>query len=106
MDDDYTPEPPKSLADLMAGRQAKDKGRATERGELLKYFNDRVLNKKGKKFGIPFFAMKLQGFKEQDLYHLKSVCEQESKRSFIDKKTGKTVQLTFGMVFWIELKPK
>lgn len=97
---------PTSIGDLMAKRLPQKKGRATERGELLKYFNERITNKKGKRFGIPFIAMKCQGMSVQDLYHLKSVCDQESKRTFTDEKTGKAVQITFGMVFWQELRPK
>ena len=96
----------KSIADLMKKRLPEKKTRATERGELLKYFNQHVLNKKGKQYGMPFFGRKLQGIPTQDLYYLKSLCEQESKRTFTDKITGKVVQITVGMVFWREIKPK
>ena len=97
---------PKSMADLLAARSSAPKKRATERGELLKYFDNHITNKKGKRYGIPFFAKKLQGIPTEDLYYLKSVCEQESKRTFEDKKTGKIVQVTVGMVFWRELEVK
>ena len=95
-----------SVGDLVRKRMPEKKGRATERGELLKYFDDNITNKAGKKYGIPFFGRKLQGIPTKDLYYLKSVCESESKRTFEDKQTGKTVQITVGMVFWREIKAK
>ena len=93
-----------SMADLLKSRVAPKKGRATERGELLKYFNEHLTNQKGKRFGIPFIAMKVQGLSVQDLYYLKSVCDQEAGRKFVDKKTGQEKTLTFGMVFWTRLR--
>lgn len=97
---------PKSMADIVAKRLAKPKGRATERGELLKYFNEHITNKAGKRFGIPFIARQVQGMDLPTLYYLKSLCEQESKRTYEDKNTGKVVQITVGMVFWREIKIK
>lgn len=94
-----------SLFDLLKDYKVPEKKeRKTERGELLKYFNENLRDKKGKRFGIPFLAMKLQGMQLPDLYHLKSVCDQESKRTFVDT-LGQTVQVTFGMVFWKEIQP-
>lgn len=51
------------------------KGRGpTERGELLKYFSQKI----GKPIG--FVAMKLTGFKLPDLYYLKSTCDDAERR--------------------------
>lgn len=97
---------PKSMADIVAARMNKPKDRRTQKGEILKYFNEHITNKAGKRYGIPFFARKLQGMELEDLYFLKSVCEQESKRTYEDKATGKIVQITVGMVFWREIKVK
>ena len=100
-------QPGRSIADLLKGRPLPQKQKhRSERGDLITYFHERVFNKQGKRFPIAFIATKLSHLSVQDLYYLKSKCSQESNRTFKDKKTGKDVPITFGMVFWLELKAK
>lgn len=69
--------------------QAPKGRRPSERGELLKYFGQKT----GKPIG--YVAMRLTGFKLQDLYYLKSNCDAEEKRG-----------TPWGKVFWGSIKPK
>lgn len=62
----------------------KQQKRTTERGEVIKYFQEGVnAERDGKKYRkLPFgyFAMKLTGLKQPDLYYLKSVCDDARRR--------------------------
>lgn len=73
----------------------QEKSNKTERGELMKYFCDR-LNvsrvKDGlKPIGMGRMGMLLQGIPTKDLYYLKSICD--SAKHFSKK-------------FWWEINPK
>ncbi len=73
----------------------KESSRATERGELLRFFQ-RHLNYGRKKDGFPPLSMArlgfiLEGIPTKDLYYLKSVCSQAKH---------------FGKRFWYEVDPK
>lgn len=46
----------------------------SERAELIKYFCDGVLNKKGKKYPPAFIASKLAPYSLKDLYYMTSEC--------------------------------
>ena len=94
---DNEPGRPKSILDLLQTRepQKQEKSRRTERGDLITYFHERVLDKKGKSFRIAFIATKLAHLSLQDLYYLKSTCEDASRR-------GKP----FGAIFWWSIKAK
>lgn len=59
----------KSMAELLPLR-TKPKKRATERGELLKYFAEKT----GKPIG--YIAFKLTGIPTKDVYYIKSSCDQ------------------------------
>lgn len=64
--------------------------RATERGDLLKYFAERMA------MTIPRVARHLAHLtKLEDLYYLKSDCEQATTRG-----------VPFGAAFWTAIKPK
>lgn len=66
------------------------KTRKTERGELLRYFAERL------KMPIPRVARHLGHLKElSDLYYLKSDCDQAAQRG-----------VPFGAAFWTAIKPK
>jgi len=57
----------------------KPKSRATERGELLTYFMERINSDggmNGKPVNIPYIAYKLTGIDTKDLYFIKSSCDQ------------------------------
>ncbi len=78
----------------MAGLPSK-RDRATERGDLMKYFMER-LNVSRKQDKIPPLTMPrmgriLQAIPTQDLYYLKSVCDQAKD---------------FSKKFWWEVNPK
>lgn len=47
---------------------------SNERGELLKYFAEKI------KKPIGFVAMRLTGFSVKDMYYIKSICDQEERR--------------------------
>jgi hypothetical protein len=71
------------------------KERATERGELMQYFRDR-LNRTRVRDHLPPLSMPrmgriLQAIPTKDLYYLKSVCDQASD---------------FSKKFWWEVNPK
>ncbi len=71
------------------------KDRATERGELMQYFQSR-LNQDRIKDGVPPLSMPrmgkvLQLIPTKDLYYLKTVCEQSKH---------------FSKKFWWEINPK
>jgi hypothetical protein len=68
---------------------AKAKKGTSERGELLKYFAQKI----GKPVG--FVAMKCTGLQLQDLYYLKSTCDSEEKRG-----------VPWSKVFYGSLKPR
>lgn len=81
------------LENLKVEKDAKN--RKTERGELMRYFCNR-LNAARKEDGIPPLTMPrmgkiLQGIPVRDLYYLKSVCEQSKN---------------FSKKFWWEVNPK
>lgn len=71
------------------------KERATERGELMQYFQGK-LNRARVRDGLPELSMPrmgrvLQAIPTKDLYYLKSVCDQASD---------------FSKKFWWEVNPK
>jgi hypothetical protein len=73
----------------------RKKDRATERGELMEYFRDR-LNRDRIRDGIvpltmPRMGKILQAIPTKDLYYLKSVCDQATH---------------FSKKFWWEINPK
>jgi hypothetical protein len=75
--------------------QANNKTRATERGELMQYFMDK-LNSTRVRDGLPPLSMArmgrlLQVIPTKDLYYLKSVCEKAPD---------------FSKKFWWEINPK
>ncbi|MBM3261130.1 hypothetical protein FJY93_01790 [Candidatus Kaiserbacteria bacterium] len=72
-----------------------ERDRRTERGELMKYFRER-LNPGRRQEGLPAITMSrmgklLEGIPTKDLYYLKSVCDKA--RNFSTK-------------FWYELNPE
>jgi hypothetical protein len=76
-------------------KKASKKERATERGELMEYFKDK-LNRSRVRDGLqeismPRIGLILQGIPTKDLYYLKSVCDQATN---------------FSKKFWWEINPK
>ena len=75
--------------------QIKNKSKATERGELLTYFVDRLNQDRDgvnyKKLQISRIAFVLSHLNVQDLYYLKSICTQFRN---------------FGSTFWFSIKAK
>lgn len=76
-------------------RRVMAKSRATERGELMKYFCER-LNSPRRLEGLPAITMgrmgkMLEKIPTKDLYYLKSVCERAKN---------------FSTKFWYELYPE
>ena len=75
-------------------KHAMSKGRETERGELMKYFCERI-NSGRLRDGLPKITMARMGktlekIPTKDLYYLKSVCDQAEN---------------FSKRFWYELNP-
>lgn len=62
-------ETPSSIRDLIKKRVPIKKSRKTERGELLKYFAGKIDKT------IPYVAFRLTKMSLQDLYHIKSACD-------------------------------
>ena len=61
------------ISDLLLKEIIRKKG--SERAELIRFFVDNVLNKKGKKYPPAFIAMKMSGYSIKDLYYLQSVAK-------------------------------
>lgn len=63
-------------------RLVNNKGRALdERATLVQYFHERARDKKGEPFEVSYIGYRLSHLKDlKDLYYLKSLCEQETKR--------------------------
>jgi hypothetical protein len=84
------------IGEHMAGESTRSKkDRATERGELMKYFMER-LNVSRVRDGLPPLTMPRMGrllvaIPTKDLYYLKSVCDQSKD---------------FSKKFWWEINPK
>ena len=79
----------------ITGPSAHKKERITERGEMLKFFLEKI-NRTRKEDGWPPMTMgrmgkTLEGIPTKDLYYLKSVCDQASN---------------FSKKFWWEINPK
>ena len=82
-------------------QKKKDAERKTERGELMRYFMER-LNPGRVKDGLPPLSMGRMGrllvaIPTRDLYYLKSVCDDAEARNGA---------AAFSKKFWWEIKPK
>lgn len=60
---------PRSLFEALEGYQVPKESRATERGELLKYFSEQL------GISIPRVAKKVTGLSVADLYYMKSASD-------------------------------
>jgi len=83
------------------GAPDKKKDRATERGELMRYFVQK-LNVTRARDGLPPLTMgrmgrSLEAIPTKDLYFLKSVCDDAQKRGDVS---------SFSKKFWWEINPK
>lgn len=63
-----------SMQDLVGKYELPKKGKKTERGELLKYFSEKL------HISIPLVAFRVTGLTVQDLYYIKSACDQAEAR--------------------------
>ncbi len=85
----------------IAKKPSHKKDKATERGELMQYFMQK-LNRARLRDGMPALTMGRMGrllvaIPTPDLYFLKSVCDDADQRSGID---------SFCKKFWWEISPK
>jgi hypothetical protein len=85
----------------IAGKASLKKDNATERGELMQYFMQK-LNRARLRDGMPALTMGRMGrtlvaIPTPDLYYLKSVCDDADKRGGLD---------AFCKKFWWEVKPR
>lgn len=78
-----------SMGALLAKRAPSQKTRATERGELLRYFAKK-LNR-----NIRYVAFKVTKLGMDDLYFIKSDCDQAEARG-----------IPWGAAFYTSLKPR
>ncbi len=86
---------------MAEGSNRSKRDKATERGELMKYFMNK-LNRTRAGDGLPPLTMARMGrlliaIPTADLYYLKSICDDADKR-------GGAV--AFSKKFWWELKPR
>ncbi len=58
--------------------------KGSERGELIQFFVDNIVDKKGKKYRIAFIGMKLSHLQLPDLYFMKSCFVDIERRSGIE----------------------
>ncbi len=89
------------ISSHLSGGPDKKKSKATERGELMRYFMHK-LNMTRTRDGLPPITMGRLGrvlvaIPTQDMYFLKSICDDAQKRGDID---------SFSKKFWWELNPK
>jgi len=84
----------KSLFSLLENR--KNNKILSERAELIKFFHERLRNKKGRPFTTKLIAIKLGDIKDvRDLQFLKSKCLDAENRGY-----------SFGRCFWGSIKAK
>jgi hypothetical protein len=86
---------------MSEGSDRSKKDKATERGELMKYFMEK-LNRSRAGDGLPPLTMARMGrtlvaIPTKDLYYLKSVCDDADARGG---------PASFSKKFWWEVKPK
>lgn len=60
------------------------KKHASERGELLTFFHNQVVDKNGKPYRIAFIALKLSHLQINDLYFMKSIFVDTERRRGIE----------------------
>ncbi len=81
--------------------EPKKKDRATERGELMRYFMQKLNMTRARDLLPPLtmgrMARALEAIPTPDLYFLKSICDDASKRGDIS---------SFSKKFWWEINPK
>lgn len=58
-----------------------------ERATLVHYFHSNAYDKEGKRFDVSYIGYRLAHLKLNDLYYLKSVCEDSARRGFNWNKT-------------------
>ncbi len=85
----------------MAGGPEKKKDRKTERGELMRYFIQKLNITRTRDGMVPLtmgrIAKSLQVIPTPDLYFLKSICDDSQKRGDVN---------SFSKRFWWEINPK
>jgi hypothetical protein len=88
----------KQIGSLFKDRPAPKKDRRTERGELLRYFQDKINPARratGRKpLPIAAIAVKVSHLSIQDLYFLKSTCDRAQQRGY-----------PWSAIFWKEITP-
>lgn len=82
-----------SIANLINKRRLEKA--VSERGELLKFFRDKLVDKKGKPYSYGRLAGAVSFLSVSDLYFLRSIC--------ID---GENRGQPFGKIFWGSIKYK
>lgn len=60
------------------------KKHASERGDLLTFFHNQVVDKNGKPYRIAFISMKLSHLQVNDLYFMKSIFVDTERRRGIE----------------------
>lgn len=89
------------ISSHMAGGPEKKKDRKTERGELMRYFLQKLNITRGRDGLVPLtmgrIGKALQAIPTKDIYFLKSVCDDSQKRGDIN---------SFSKRFWWEINPK
>lgn len=99
--EEINPQPIKAISSLLSLRYQKSekKSRASERGDLLKYFTDKInLERDGKKYkkvSVGYTARKLSHLTVPDMYYLKSTCNDATSRGY-----------SWSKCFFGSLKPK
>lgn len=85
----------KSGLEALLAARSRQKKRLTERGELMRYFCDRLNMSRARDglapLSMPRMGRILQGIPTKDLYYLKSICEQAKD---------------FSKKFWWEINPE
>jgi hypothetical protein len=89
------------ISSHMAGGPGRKRDKATERGELMRYFMLKLNMTRTRDFlpplTMPRMGRVLEKIPTNDLYFLKSVCDDALKRNGID---------AFSKKFWWEINPK
>jgi hypothetical protein len=91
-----TDKPLTHISDLFGGiRVPQKKGRRSERGDLIDYFLEKLSPgwHGARKLTFGYLAFRLTGFNREDLYFLKSNCDQEERRG-----------QPWGKIFWGSIK--
>lgn len=96
----------KPLADFLLAEPPQKKRAGSERSDLIRYFHDRAMDRKGKPFRAGYIAYRLAHLSIRDLYAFRSDLEDRMKtfRPYTTKEGEYVPSFNWNKAFWGALK--